>query len=204
MPRDKTASHDKILSIAMDEFLAKGFEAASLSAIAKAAGLTAPALYRHVPDKQALFEELVQPAIDAMRKWMSSHQETWEFSRESWDPDAAWHGNSAIDFMREVVLEYPREFKLIVCRSVGTPYESFVHDYVMGEQQGTLVYLQTLREAGVAVRDIDPDELHMLLTGYTESMFEVLRHDFDREQALRHLATLRDFYVPSWRAYLGF
>ena len=69
MPRDKTASHEKIIAAAMREFLEKGFEQASMKSVAEAVGLTSAALYRHFESKQDMFAALVQPAVDTLDAW---------------------------------------------------------------------------------------------------------------------------------------
>ena len=61
MPRDKTASHEKIVDAAMREFQEKGYEQASMKAVADAVGMTSAALYRHFENKQDMFASLVQP-----------------------------------------------------------------------------------------------------------------------------------------------
>lgn len=43
MPRDKTASHEKIVDAAMREFQEKGYEQASMKAVADAVGMTSAA-----------------------------------------------------------------------------------------------------------------------------------------------------------------
>ena len=65
MPKDKTVSHEKIISAARKEFLDRGFEDASMRRIAADAGLTVSALYKHFPGKEEMFAALVQPVIDA-------------------------------------------------------------------------------------------------------------------------------------------
>src|SRR5690606_40147217 len=49
-----------LLSAAATEFLAHGYEAASLDTIAAAAGSTKPALYRRYAGKEALFEAVLR------------------------------------------------------------------------------------------------------------------------------------------------
>ena len=63
MPRDKTASHEKIVEAAMREFQEKGFEQASMKAVADAVGMTSAALYRHFASKQDMFAALVLSLI---------------------------------------------------------------------------------------------------------------------------------------------
>lgn len=145
MPKDKSASHARIVPAARKEFLEKGFEKASMRSIAQAAGITSAGLYRHFD-----------------------------------------------------------EFKLLLCCSSGTRYENFVHDFVTAEQEKTEAFLRAVRETGAAVKEIDSRELHLLLSAYTSAFFEVIIHDFTREEAEHYLATFQQFFYPGWRAVLGF
>lgn len=55
MPKDKSETHENILKAARAEFMKNGFEKASIREIAKRAGVTSAALYRHCTDKEDLF-----------------------------------------------------------------------------------------------------------------------------------------------------
>ena len=61
MPRDKSDTRVKILESAKTEFLRHGFEKASIRTIAKNAGVTAGAIYKHFPAKADLFYALTEP-----------------------------------------------------------------------------------------------------------------------------------------------
>jgi len=54
------ARREAILSAALNEFSARGFEAARLDDVAKRAGVVKGTIYQHFPDKEALFEELIR------------------------------------------------------------------------------------------------------------------------------------------------
>ena len=61
MPRDKTASHERIVAAAMREFLEKGFEQASMKAVADAVGMTSAALYRHFENSRPCSQRWCSP-----------------------------------------------------------------------------------------------------------------------------------------------
>ncbi|WP_033293878.1 TetR/AcrR family transcriptional regulator [Amycolatopsis jejuensis] len=62
-PRDRKA---QLAAIAAELFRARGFHGVSVIDIAAAAGVTAPALYRHFADKQAILTYVVLAGIDDM------------------------------------------------------------------------------------------------------------------------------------------
>jgi hypothetical protein len=61
----------------------------------------------------------------------------------------------------------------------------------------------TVSRKGILVNDIVPKELHMLLSAYYTALFEVIVHDFSREEAEPYLETLQNFFYPGWRNILG-
>ena len=70
MPRDKSLSHIRVNKAIMEEFLEKGYEGASIRSIGARAGMTSAGLYRHYADKEAMFEAMVQPLVDEMKRWL--------------------------------------------------------------------------------------------------------------------------------------
>lgn len=62
-PADRRA---RLLDAAAEAFGARGYAAVSLGDIAAAVGISAPALYRHVPNKYALFAEVAQGEMAAL------------------------------------------------------------------------------------------------------------------------------------------
>ena len=203
MPKDKSETHQKILPAAMAEFLEKGFEKATMRDIAEAAGITAAGLYRHFADKEAMFAALVEPVLAQCDAWYAQHKAEDYAYLEQGDMEAMWNQGTEMEMMLDLVYENFDVFKLLLCRAEGTKYAAFQHDFVMLEQRETLLYLEAAKARGVPVRDIRPEELHLLLTAYVSAMFEVVVHDFTREDAIHYLRTLEEFFIPGWRAVLG-
>ena len=70
MPRDKSLSHEKVKKAIREEFLEKGYEAASIRSIGARAGMTSAGLYWHYADKEAMYAAVVDP-LDAEIKGCS-------------------------------------------------------------------------------------------------------------------------------------
>lgn len=58
------ARQDELLDTALDHFLAKGFELATIEAIAQAVGMTKRTVYAKFTDKEALFRAAVNRAVE--------------------------------------------------------------------------------------------------------------------------------------------
>ncbi len=203
MPKDKTETHERILPVARKIFLEKGFEKASMRDIASEAGLTAAGLYRHFADKEAMFCALVDPVLEELEQWYSATKQIDYDYLDQENLDGMWAAGNELRLMVDLVYEHFEEFKLLLCCSAGTKYAWFLHDMVMLEQKETLAYLEAAKKRGVPVKEIDAKELHLLMTAYTNALFEVVIHDFTKEEAIHYLDTLHQFFVPGWRNILG-
>lgn len=204
MPKDKTATLKKILPAAKEEFLEKGFEQASMRNIAAKIGMSAAGLYRHFADKEDLFAALVEPAVTACNEFYQTHKaKDYAFLAQN-DLESMWESEADLRLILDIVYPDFETFKLLICCSEGTRYSTFLHDLVMLEQEETLAFIEAARKRGVAVKNVRPEEIHLLMSAYITALFEVVVHDFPLEDARHYLETFHAFFVPGWRAILGF
>ena len=162
MPRDKTANHIRLMAAARQEFLEYGFEKASMRSIGERCGLTAAGIYRHCRDKEDLFDQLVMPYVQKIDEWLTAHVAHYVDAVRS-EHQVKWR-DSEIDMMREIVYPNMESYHLLLSKSQGTKHESFLHDLTQQHQQELINYFPMLRAEGYAVRDIGPEELHLLLS----------------------------------------
>lgn len=202
MPRDKTASHSKVIAAAREEFMEYGYENASMRRIGERCGMTAAGLYRHCRDKADLFREIVSPSVKKIDDWLEAHIDRSIKTMESNEVDL-WR-DSEIDMMRDMIYPNMEEYRLLLTKAQGTPYENFLHDLTERRQNQMLEFLSLLHEKGYVPKRIDPKELHLLLSAYTTAMFEPVIHGYSKEDAYRCLETLEAFFLPGWKQLLGF
>lgn len=203
MPKDKTETHERILLAAREEFLEKGFEQASMRNIAAKVGMSAAGLYRHFEDKEALFSTLVEPGVKACREWYRKHKNADYELLDQNRLDDMWESGADARLILEVVYPNYDAFKLLICRAEGTKYADYLHELVMLEQEETLAFMEEAKKRGVPVKDVCPEELHLLMSAYVTALFEVVVHDFPKEEAGHYLETFQAFFYPGWRAVLG-
>lgn len=204
MPKDKSLTLEKIIPCAKKEFLDKGFERASLRTIAADAGMSAAGLYRHFESKEAMFDALVAPLVDTyLRNYKESMQRSYalldtEEIKKFWIISEE-EGLQYVNF----IYDHFEEFKLLLTRSDGTKHQNFVHQVSEMEVKEMTRLMDELRSRGFSVKDISQDELHMLISGYVTSIFEVVIHDYPREKAITHVKTLMRFLYPGWIKAFG-
>lgn len=202
MPKDKTASHVRVMAAARDEFMEYGFEKASMRRVGERCGLTAAGLYRHCRDKADLFNQLVAPAIERLKSWMDTHLTNYLTTVRD-EGNLKWQ-DSWIDMMREVVYPHVEDYHLLLTCSSGTKYESFLHDLTQTAQERMLDYLPVLREKGLPIHEISPAALHLLLSAYVTALFEPVIHRYSLDESMKCLETIEAFFLPGWKTLFGF
>ena len=202
MPKDKTASHARVLAAAREEFLTYGFEKASMRRVGDRCGLTAAGLYRHCRDKADLFDLLAAPAVGQLNAWMGDHLARYLTAVR--EEGALQWQDSWIDMMREVVYPHVEDYHLLLTCSSGTKYESFLHDLTQTAQERMLQYLPVLRDKGMPIREISPAALHLLLSAYVTALFEPVIHRYSLDESMQCLETIEAFFLPGWKTLFGF
>jgi AcrR family transcriptional regulator len=204
MPRDKTGTHERIIPAAMAEFLEYGFERASMRRIAAALDMSAAALYRHFDSKEAMFAALVEPVVTEFTGIYEKLSAQQFADIDAADHDTIWQGESDDSrWVMKFVYEHFDVFTLLVCKSQGTRYESFVHDIAVMEEKTTMRYFEALRQNGLPLNDIDPEEFHLLVSASVNAIFEAVRHGFSKEKAMHYALTLDAFFTPAWKNLIG-
>ena len=201
MPRDKSASHIKIMAAAKEEFLEMGYEKASMRSIADRCGMTAAGIYRHCRDKEDLFFQLVSPADEKLMTWAKAHMQRYEEPLKK-SRKVVWQ-DSFIDMMREVVYPDMEDFYLLIAKSKGSKFENYLHDMTQMAQDQFLAYLKKLRKSGINAPDIPAQQLHLLLTAYLTALFEPVVHNYPLKDANEALETLEKFFLPGWKKMMG-
>jgi Transcriptional regulator len=111
---------NKILQVATQEFLAKGFCSASTREIVKKVHVSKGNLYHYFPSKEDLFNTIVTPFYRELSCFL---QQLWAHETgESFTPEK-------VEFMTKRIAEFIRdhrnEFILIMDKSEGTQYAGF-------------------------------------------------------------------------------
>ena len=195
---------EKIQAAALEEFLDKGFQGASLRQIVKNAGVTTGAFYGYFSSKEALFNALVEPHAAALMGRFMAAQTTFAELPEEEQPDHMGRESAdCVDWMVDYVCQHRQPVKLLLCKAEGTSYQHFVHNMVEAEVEYTLQYMEVLRRLGRDIPDLSPSLCHIIASGMFNGLFEIVVHDMPREQALRDVAQLRDFYTAGWLKLMG-
>ena len=204
MEERTTATLEKIQEAARAEFLDKGFQGASLRQIVKNAGVTTGALYGYFSSKEALFASIVEPhAAALMGRFMEAQTSFAELPEEEQANSMGEKSGQYVNWMVDYICQHRQPVKLLLCRAEGTSYEHFVHNMVEVEVEYTLQYMEVLRRLGRDIPGLSRSLCHIIASGMMSGIFEIVVHDMPREQALRDVDHLRDFYTAGWLKLMG-
>lgn len=194
----------KILDAGMQEFLDRGFLAASLRNIVKTAGVTTGAFYGYFSCKEALFASLVEPhAAAVMGKFMQAQTDFAELPEGEQPGHMGRESAECLMWMLDYIYQHFDAFKLLICHAKGTSYENFVHNMVEVEVEATMRFMGVLRRQGQYVPEIDRQLCHILSSGMFNAVFEIVVHNMDYEWAKRNVQQLQAFYLAGWQKVMG-
>ena len=195
---------NRIFSAALQEFLEKGFQSASLRNIVKMAGVTTGAFYGYYKSKEELFEALVGEHYDFLLDCFCRVQK--EFAEIPPEQQPSHLTSTSGECMYEMLLyayEHLNEFKLILCCSEGTRFSRLIDEMVEIETKGTHDYLEVLKRLGRPSPPIDARLEHILITGMFNTFFELIIHEMPLEEAKHYLQAMRTFYTAGWMKLMG-
>lgn len=115
-------------------------------------------------------------------------------------PEYADGGTAAlVDYM----YDHLDEFRLLLDASYGTRFHRFVDTLVQIEVEYTYKYMEA---TGYSCRTDDgmtEKLLHIVTTSRFESIFEVIRHGMNREEARKYIALLSRYHRTGFLAVFG-
>ncbi|MGP1455660.1 MAG: TetR/AcrR family transcriptional regulator [Treponema sp.] len=197
--KKKNDTYTEILKNAKQEFLQNGFDKASMRSIAAMAGITAGALYRHFPSKEAIFEALVQPLITQTLRIGIDFSEIAVHLFQAED-NAAIKEAIRLSIQNLFALVYSRfdEFKLLFNRSAGTRYENIRHEFVMADVAACKEFITELKKYGTTIHPLSDDQLHLIYSTALTPFFEIITHEYSYEKAQGFMDILTDVMYFCW------
>lgn len=182
----------------------KGFADASMRTIAERAGVTTGMLYSRFADKDEMFRTLVKEGADKLYAYFSEVQENFAaFPAEQQKGEMHTYTGDKMRVMLDIIYDYYDCFKLIVCHSAGSSYERYIDRMIDYETDSTERFMRVLRESGAPVRTVRRDINHMLASALFNGVFEVVAHDFPKEDAIEYVDAVCEFFYAGWDKLMG-
>ena len=94
-------------------------------------------------------------------------------------------------------------FSLLINCSSGSPYEGFIDNLVAEVEQQTYSFLQEMLKKEYPCKKLSQDEIHVLISAQYHAIFEIVRHDLSKEDAISRLRLIGEFFRPGWNSIFG-
>ena len=178
-PPRGTVAEGTLADAAREEFLAYGYMNASMRRIAAAAGCTTGTLYYRFRDKGELFRYLVDDAANEfMELYKNANEEFSKLPPSSQISCMAMYSHQHLDEMLGIIYRNFDAFKLIVSCGAGSGYEDYIDRLARMEEESTVAFIGTLKDAGRDVPEIRQELCHMLSNALFNGIFETVVHGF--------------------------
>ncbi len=190
MPRSNINVRELLLSSGKEEFLAYGYNKASLRSICRRVGLTTGAFYSQFSGKEELFSALVEPMLEGFQRMYKN-----VISHELADLGTGIE-NELISI--KYAIAHKDEFRLLFDCSRGTGYEGF-REHLIHE-----VFYPSYQEVfdRYAGRPVDPSLVLLILHMKFEEYMELIYGDYTMEEVKRLITQLTVFSIGGFRSLL--
>lgn len=193
-----------LLETGKKEFLAKGFQKASMRNIAAKLNVTTGAIYRYYKDKETLFDAIVREAADTLEARYKDEQNKFsEMPLEYQINDLPKVTEEEYDWMIEYIYENYDAFKLIICCSNETQYEHYIDRLIDIEVESSHKLVEKMQKENILKHKIDDKLIHIVATTLFSGIFENIAHDIPKNDAIEYVKQLRDFYSAGWFKMFG-
>lgn len=194
-----------ILNAGKQEFLKKGYKDANLRHIAAQAGVTTGAIYGYFSDKHELFRALVEPvATDFYEKFMKMMGEFNNLPETEQIAVIHTYSDHALEYFFDYVYEHFDVFRLIKCCSAGTEYEQYIERMVEVETENSRMFISVMEKCGYEPIPISDNLLHILVNSYFSTIFEVVEHNMQKDEAKAYVGHIATFFSAGWDALLKY
>ena len=187
--------YERVLECAMEEFLKKGYMDASLRVIAEKANTSTNSIYVRFKDKEGLFAAIVEPVSEEFLSRCLKVQETFHgFDSETQRRDVGQYSGNAMLGMVDYIYDHFDEFRLLLDASYGTKFHDFADRLVSMEEEYTWKWIKATGSHFEPEGELTAEFYHMMVTSYFEGIFEVVRHEMDREDAKKYVAMMGKYH----------
>lgn len=191
--------YERVLECAKEEFLKNGFKDASLRVIAVNAETTTGSIYTRFGDKKGLFNALVEPVAQEMLQMFRNAQEAFRsLDKETQRNTMPQNSFKSMKELLDYIYAHFDVFRLLLDSSYGTKYHYFIHEMVCMEVEYTYHYMEVIGCESIKHGVVTENFLHIITTAYFEGIFEVVRHNMQKDEAGNYINMLRIYHMAGF------
>lgn len=186
---------DGIIQAAYSEFLAYGFQKASVHKIAEKAGVTTGAIYTRYKNKDALFASLLQNFFETMRTLFTPIAEEYEKAKRSAQPEDILRAiNAEEQVYFRLLTEHYDECTLFFSRSDGSSVETTLNELMQQKTEQTVAFFRSVY--GKAPNE---DAIRLLIGSHFWYFRQLLNEHLEEDRMFACLRSILDFFNAGWR-----
>ena len=191
---------ENIIKYAKEEFLAKGYDNASLRMIAEKAGTTKSSLLYRYSDKEGLYYSIVQPVAnefcDLLQNTLSGFTSLEPIAQKA---QINTYSNGKFSKLMDFVFAHMDEFKIMLLSGETKYYQKFMHRVVDIDTQTTLQYIEKTGNDAITSGRLTMELAHLLSSAFYTGLFETVIHDMSKEDAKKHIQSMSEFFNAGWK-----
>ena len=192
--RDKSLD-DGIVQAAYSEFLAYGFQKASVHKIAEKAGVTTGAIYTRYKNKDALFASLLQDFFETMKTLFTPIAEEYEKAKHSAQPEDILRAINAEErIYYQLLTEHYDDCTLFFCRSDGSSVETMLHELMDQKAEQTVEFFFQ-----VYGKEPNADAIRLLMGAQFWYFRQLLNKHLEEDEMFACLQAVLNFTNAGWR-----
>lgn len=192
---------EMIVEVAKKEFIAHGYADTTLRKVASKCNITATAVYRHFEDKEEIFQTVIHPFVDKLRKVSEEIEKTDYDLLFSNKVEQVWEFEDDRNIHFELLFTEHRPLVMLVIKERREWLKSVLLD---SEYNSTMKYLNKMKELGYKLNDFDELSYKAILDSYLEAYFNVLEMNLNKNDSYNICKTISRFYRVGFRELLGF
>ena len=195
MAKKNHSLDDGIMQAVYSEFLAYGFQKASLHKIAEKAGVTTGAIYTRYKNKDALFVSLLHDFFEAMRILFAPVAEEYEKAKRSAQPDDILRAiNAEEKIYFRLLTEHYDDCTLFFCRSDGSSVETMLGALMDHKTEQTVEFF-----SHIYGKEPNADAIRLLMGSQFWYFRQLLDQHMEEDRMFACLQAVLNFTNAGWR-----
>lgn len=191
--------YEAVLECAKKEFLEKGYKDASLRTIAQEAKTSTSSIYTRFGDKEGLFQAIVEPIATELKRIFLEIQEAFhKFDQDAQRAEMGRYTSEHQMQMLDYIYDHFDIFRLLLDGAQGTRFSCFLDELVDIEVNYTYKYMEVIGCESVKSGLVTEDFIHIVVTAYFNGMFEVVRHNMGKEDAIKYVRLLNRYHMQGF------
>ncbi|MCL3781975.1 TetR/AcrR family transcriptional regulator [Prolixibacteraceae bacterium JC049] len=188
----------RILEVAGEEFLAKGFKAVSMRDLAKKTGVGLSNIYNYFQNKNEILKEVLQPLFSEFDRIMEEHNSV-EFIDINIFTSSEYLYTHTQTYLN-LIINYREELKLLLFHASGSQYENFREEFCNRHTVIGMEYMRSMKAKYPHINiEVSDFFIHTMSGWWMTILGEVVSHDLSPNEIEEFLSDYIAFGTAGWK-----